>query len=390
MKKNVFHYFPFRILAFSVAIVAVLCFVYFDTVNNHYKGINQSTFPEITPWEGIGGCAAGGSGTKNGAIRWIGEGTSSGLIGIRVMPSLNIKKLSRTFTINPRVSIKPNWNSEIGFTIPFKSAAAEVQFQSNIPQQNFYNSGIGDLTLDLSRTFGMSGEFKAHADITFPTGTYDEARGTDLSKSILPQILQMGQGVWSLTPALTYSRDFYNSMLILDASLYYPFIVRLDKNNEHLDSDYKTYYNETINRERFHYKHIVKPYGENDRGDYFPPVISIASDFVLRGVPGVTQSVQFTFNVPLGVQWSHSYNPALYDPHPDPDHRAWDALLAYGIEMRRLRIPLFFGIGMPIHDKKNSTENTYDETNFRKWDTPDWRSITEEMIITCGVTTSLF
>jgi hypothetical protein len=178
-------------------------------------------------------------------------------------------------------------------------------------------------------------------------------------------------------------------MLILDASFYYPFMVRFDKKNEHLGTDYKTYYNETVNHERFHYRHIVKPYGENDRGDYFPPAINIASDVVFRGVPGVTQSFQFTFNVPLGVRWIHSYNPIVYDPRPDPDHRAWDALLGYGIEINKFSLPFFFGIGLPIQDKKN-TQTGYDETPLRKWDGPDWRALTEEMIIVCGVKASIF
>lgn len=347
-------------------------------------------FPELTPWNGIGGCAAGGSGTKTGAIRWIGEETGSGLLQIRVMPSFSIKKLSRTFTTTPRLSFKPHWNSELGLSIPWKAVSAEVQYQSNLQQQIFFNSGIGDLTADISHTFGMNGQFKIHTDVTFPTGTYDEERGTDLSKNILPLNLQMGQGVWSATPAFSYTHDFERSMLILDASFYYPFMVRFDKKNEHLGTDYKTYYNETVNQERFHYKHIVKPYGENDRGDYFPPAINIESDFVLRGVLGVTQSFQFTFNAPLGVRWVHSYNPVIYDPHPDPDHRAWDALLGYGIEIYKFSIPFFFGIGLPIHDSKNNLESTYDETPLRKWDAPDWSGLTEEMIVSCGVKASFF
>jgi hypothetical protein len=346
--------------------------------------------PELTPWNSVGGCAAGGSGTKTGAIRWIGEETGSGLLQIRVMPSLSITKRSRTFTTTPRLSIKPHWNSELGISLPWKAVSSGVQFQSNLQQQIIYNSGVGDLTADIAQTFGMNGQFKVHADITFPTGIYDEKLVTDFSKNILPLDLQMGQGVWSVTPALSYTHDFERSMLILDASFYYPFMVRFNKKNEHLGTDYQTYYNETVNRDRFHYKHIVKPYGENDRGDYFPPAINIESDFVFRGVPGVTQSFQFTFNVPMGVRWIHSYNPVVYDPHPDPDHRAWDALLAYGIEINKFSIPFFFGIGLPIHDRTNGLITTYDETPLRKWDAPDWVESTREMIITCGVTTSIF
>jgi hypothetical protein len=353
------------------------------------SGIN-ALYPALTPWKGIGGCGAGGSGSKNGTLRWIGSESGSGLIDIRVMPTLNTQKLSRTFSLTPRISIKPHWNYEIGVSIPYKSVTAEVQFQSNLQQQTLLNSGLGDLTLDCSRTFGMNGEFKVRADFTFPTGIYDESKGTDQVKNVLPQILQMGQGIWSITPALSYTRDFENSMLIFDASLYYPFMVRFNKKNEHLDADYRTYNNVTINRERFHYRHIIKPYGENDRGSYFPPAVNITTDFVIREVAGMTQSIQFSFSAPLAVQWVHSYNKSLYDPHPDPDHRAWDMLLGYGIETNRFNVPVFLGIGIPIRDKKNSPGSTYDEKPFRKWDGPDWRCMTEEMFITSGIKVSLF
>ncbi|MBN1601514.1 MAG: hypothetical protein JW915_07895 [Chitinispirillaceae bacterium] len=359
-------------------------------IKNRPEFAMSSLYPALTPWKGIGGCGAGGSGSKNGVLRWIGSESGSNLIGIRIMPSLHIQKLSRTFSLTPRVSIKPHWNYEIGLSIPYKSVASEIQFQTNIEQQVLFNSGIGDLTVDCSRTFGMNGQFKARADVTFPTGIYDETRGTDQVKKVLPQTLQMGQGVWSVTPALSFTHDFENSMLIFDASLYYPFVIRFDKKNEHLDADYRTYNNVTINRERFHYKHIVKPYGENDRGDYFPPAVNITTDFVIRAVEGMTQSIQFSFSTPLGVQWIHSYDKNQYDPHPDPDHRAWDALLGYGIETNRFRVPIFFGIGIPIRDKKNSSGNTYDEKPFRKWDGPDWQCMTQEIIITSGIKAALF
>ncbi|HEX2958678.1 MAG TPA: hypothetical protein VHO70_17720, partial [Chitinispirillaceae bacterium] len=62
------------------------------------KSVQKIQFPELTPWKGIGGCAAGGSGTKSGSIRWIGEETGNGLLQITVMPTLSVKKLSRTFS----------------------------------------------------------------------------------------------------------------------------------------------------------------------------------------------------------------------------------------------------------------------------------------------------
>jgi hypothetical protein len=347
--------------------------------------------PSLVPWRSIGGCGAGGSGGGSSGIKWIGEGVSGGLLELEMLPKMNI---SRTFNYTiavPRLTFTPFWNTEAGLSMPIGSKTAEVQYQTNMDPATFINGGRGDCTLDFMRSFGSTGQYSLQLGFTFPTGQYDARRGSDLTKSILPQSLQMGQGTYATTLSLYYTRDVDKGMYLFDANFNYPFMLRLDKKNQYIDSDYKAYQNVSENRERFYYRHIVKPYGENDRGGYYPPSLSFDAIYAYRGVPKFVQSFQLFFNAPFGVRWIPSYNPTLYDPRPDPDNRAWDAVISYAIEFSRESFPLFMGIGLPIHDKRGTPgDNVYDPSPFGEWSAPDWENIGQEWIFALGFKAAMF
>jgi hypothetical protein len=157
--------------------------------------------------------------------------------------------------------------------------------------------------------------------------------------------------------------------------------MRFDRKNRYLATDYKAYRDVTENRERFYYRYIVKPYGESDRGDYYPPSLSLDAMYAFRSTRGLTPSIQLYVTAPFGVRWVHSYLPTVYDPHPAPDHRAWDAVISYGMEFSSMRVPLFLGIGLPIHDRSDPKGT---------WDAPDWEAIGNEWLFALGLRAALF
>lgn len=347
--------------------------------------------PAPTPWQSIGGCGAGGSGSGSDGTRWIGVGVSGGLVELEVLPHLDF---SRTFTYAiavPRLTVTPFRNAEVGLSIPVGSKTAEVQYQSNLELQAMMNGGRGDLSCDFMRSFGALGQYSLQFGLTFPTGRYDEQRGADQSRRLLPQGLQMGQGTYGALLAFYYTHDFDKGMFLLDGNFNYPFMVRLDKKNEYLQTDYAAYRSVTENRERFYYRHPIKPYGESDRGDFYPASFSFSAIYAYRGVPRLVQSFQLYFRAPLGVRWIHASDPRLYDPRPDPDNRAWDAVLSYGIEFSRESFPLFMGVGLPIRDKRgNPGKDLYDPSSYGKWSVPDWENIGNEWIIALGFKVAMF
>jgi hypothetical protein len=339
-----------------------------------YRG-NAARLARLTPWQCVGGCGAGGSGGGSNGIKWIGEGATGGNVKIEMLPKLNFGRNFVYTMAVPRITYHPVYTTEIGLSLPIGFKQAKVQYRTNMEPQTKQNGGRGDLALDIMRRFGGEGQYFWQAALTLPTGQYDAQDSSDFSESILPQTMQMGQGVYCATLGIFYTFDVDKGMYIFDGFLNYPFMFRFDKKNQYLGTDYKAYKNVTENRERFYYRYMLKPYGENDRGDYFPPSLSFDAIYAYRGVPKIIQSFQLFFMAPCGVRWIHSYVPTEYNPIPDPDHRAWDAVLSYGMEFSNERFPLFFGIGLPIHDRKDPVG---------KWDAPDWESIGNEWIFALG------
>jgi hypothetical protein len=359
----------------AVILVAVI------SAEKRYYSNNAERLGRLTPWQCVGGCGAGGSGGGSNGIKWIGEGVSGGTVKIEMLPKLNFGRTFRYLITAPRITYNPVYTTELGISMPFGDKGSEVQYRTNLEPQTFLNGGRGDLTFDIMHRFGAEGQYFWQAALTFPTGQWDAKRGTDLTKFILPQTLQMGQGVYSATLGLFHTFDVDKGMYVFDGFFNYPFMFRFDKKNKYLEADYKDYKNVTENRERFYYKYMLKPYGENDRGGYFPPSVSFDAVYAYRGVPKLIQSFQLFFMAPLGVRWVPSYVPTEYNPGPDPEHRAWDAVLSYGMEFSNERFPLFFGIGLPIRDRKDPAG---------KWDAPDWENIGQEWIFALGFKAALF
>jgi hypothetical protein len=384
-KKNI------RIISGLMVIVTSMMTLFFIRGSHSPSFDERNVSASLVPWRSIGGCGAGGSGGGSSGIRWIGQGVSGGLLELEMLPKMNV---SRTFNYTiavPRLTFTPFWNTEVGLAMPIGSKTAEVQYQTNMDPETFINGGRGDCTLDFMRSFGSIGQYSLQLGFTFPTGQYDARRGSDLTKSILPQSLQMGQGTYAATLSLYYTHDLDDGMYLFDANFNYPYMLRLDKKNRYIGSDYKAYQNASENRERFYYRHIVKPYGENDRGGFYPPSFSFDAIYAYRGVPKLVQSFQLFFNAPFGVRWIPSYNPNLYDPRPDPDNRAWDAVLSYAIEFSRESFPLYMGIGLPIHDKRGvAGVDPYDPAPFGEWSSPDWENIGQEWIFAVGFKAAMF
>ncbi|MEO7425648.1 MAG: hypothetical protein ABI036_10705 [Fibrobacteria bacterium] len=340
----------------------------FDTLSNR-------------PWRNIGGCGAGGSGGGSSGVRWIGRGVSGALLDVEFMPKINFGQTFLNGMAEPRLGYHPRWSTELGLSMPIGMKEMEVQYQSNLDQQLIRNGSRGDLTADIRQSFGDHSQYAAQFALTFPTGQYDARRGTDRSKNILPQGLQMGRGIYSGTLGLSYTRDNDQGMMVFDGYYTYPFMIRLDGKNEYLETEYRDYASTAgKTRSRFRYGSWLKPYGESDRGDYYPPSASIDAIYARR-TEGTVQSFQVFFSAPMGVRWIHSPDPALYDPMPDPDNRAWDLAFGYGLESSSETVPLFFGVGMPMHAKRDISG---------AWTSPDWENVGQEWIFALGFKAILF
>lgn len=343
--------------------------------------------PGMMPWQGVGGCGAGGSGGGSDGIKWIGEGVSGGILDVEILPKFNFGQNFHFISIAPRFSVKPTWKTGLGLSIPFSSKTASVQFGANLQEQTMTTGGLGDITFDVSRIVGSEGQFSLGFSLTIPTGQYDIKRGPESDKKILPNNLQMGGGIYNAGFTLNYTKDVENGMWLFDAGYNYPFNLKLfSKENEFIDSYYSNY-KDQIGNARFYYR--AKHYGENDLGDYVPPSLSLGAVYAYRGKENFVHSVGLTFSAPLGVAWIHSYKTDIYNPIPDPDHKAWRASLSYGLEFSREKFPVYIAIAKPISDKSPG-DTKGDPNPMKKWNAPDWESFKNEWIIAVGIKSTMF
>jgi hypothetical protein len=376
MKKNLFS----GILS-GVALAAVAGGAF-------YAGFN-SPVEVATPWQSIGGCGAGGSGGGSGdGIKWIGQGVSGGYLEVEAFTKYTVGQNFTGVSFTPHLSIKPTWSTKLGVSVPWMSHSGEVQYRSNQIPADRTTGGVGDVSIDFSKTIGSGGAASLSASLTIPTGQYDIKRGTDSGKELLPSSFQKGSGLYSLTVGWDYSRDTDKGIWLYGLSYTHPFAMHLiSGENEFNDSYWKDL---DHNDDRFEYR--FKPYGENDLGAYTPPSVGGSIAYGYRGRPGIVQSFGVNFSVPLGVAWINSEKVGTYDPRPDPDHQAWSVAFAYGIEFSNSDFPVFLAVSLPLHDKSNAAdpENEYDESPMRKWDTPDWSDFGQQWTIAVGIKGSFF
>lgn len=349
----------------------------------------ESPVDVSTPWESIGGCGAGGSGGGSGdGIKWIGQGVSGGILETEVFTKYSVGQNFSGLTLTPHFSIKPTWSTKLGVSVPWMSHRGEVQFRSNQSPEDRSTGGLGDLSFDFSKTIGSGGAASLSASLSIPTGQYDIKRGTDASEMILPSSFQKGSGLYSLTLGWDYSRDTDKGIWLYGLTYTHPFAMHLiSGENEFNDS-----YWEGMDHSDDRFEYRFKPYGENDLGAFTPPSVGASIAYGYRGRAGIVQSFGLTFSAPLGVAWISSEKVGVYDPRPDPDHKAWSGALVYGIEFSDASYPVFLALSLPIHDKagKANPDDEYDESPMEEWNAPDWDDFLQQWTIAVGIKGSFF
>lgn len=371
--------------------INALCFLSNSEKNTcNTFAVPDIQLPHLTPWASIGGCGAGGSGGGSGdGIKWIGNHVGGGLIDVETMMKFSGGENFSNYGTTVRISGKPFQNITAGISLPLINLkSGEVQYQTNQEPNDRKTGGFGDLSFDVGKSFGSIGQYSFTVSLSIPTGQYDIARGSEKTKRLLPASLQMGSGLYNAGFTFSGNRDFENGIFIYDLSFSYPFNLSASGKNRFLDKYFGAYADRKDNQ-RFYYN--FKGYGENDLGAFTPPSISVGAFYGYKGVSKLMHSWGAVFSAPLGVAWIHSEKVGVYDPKPDPDHKAWNAALVYGIESTNLRYPIFLAVSKSLHDKTNKgSDDPYDPSPMEKWDGPDWKDFLHQWTIATGIKVSLF
>ena len=352
----------------------------------------------LTPWRCVGGCGAGGAGGTAADIKWIGHGVSGGIIDAEVIGSLTLGQSFEYKQIRTRFSMKPTWSTNVGLTIPVVSKMGMLQPKTNFEDKTETTGGLADIMFDVSKNFGMEGEYSVSLNLIAPTGQYDVKRGRENEMLYLPVTLQRGGGVYNAVLGLSRTVDVERGLWILEGFVSYPFAVNLHGKNQFVNKQ-PDQFNDVANRwdlltdeQRKRFEYYFKPYGENDLGGYTPPSITATAYYGNRRQAGYVHSFGAKLWVPLGVAWAPNFSAGSYDPFPDPNHKSWSVTLHYGLEFSRAEYPLYLALNKTIWGKSTPNQsNQYDEKPLAWLHTPDLKElINDNWIFAAGIKAALF
>jgi hypothetical protein len=351
----------------------------------------------LTPWQCVGGCGAGGSGSA-ADVKWIGTGVSGGLIDVEVMSSASLGENYEYKQMKTRLSWKPTWTTNLGLTIPIVSKIGNLQPKTNYDDKTEMTAGLSDLMVDFSKNVGMEGEYSLSLNLTLPTGQYDVKRGRGGAMLYLPTTLQRGGGIYNASLGISRTKDIEKGLWVVEAYFNYPFAVNFHGKNQMINNQ-SDQYNDLNNRwdllssdQKKRFEYWFKPYGENDLGAYTPPSISLAAYYGYRGVEHYVHSFGAKAWVPFGVAWVPAFSSSSYNPTPDPNNKTWSITLHYGLEFSRPEFPIYLAINKIINSGSNATyiKNDFDVTTLKKWRTPDAKDLLNMWTFAIGIKTSMF
>ena len=200
-----------RLMSFTIAgFAASLLTILLINGNGVFKkDIPGDTFLSthlLKPWEAVGGCGAGGGSGAGASIDWIGQGVSGGYVDFQFMPSFSAtskvpgssitESKSLTLPITATIHIR---SLALGITVPFKSATCSKE------PGTISTTGLGDISLSLSRPLGTENQFSLSVGLSLPTGRYDIFQ--DGSTDFVAAPGQMGTGVLSANGSLSLTKD---------------------------------------------------------------------------------------------------------------------------------------------------------------------------------------
>ena len=171
----------------------------------------------LTPWQAIGGCgSSSGNVASDMQLKWIGRGLSGPLFdfeaiagqaqnfdtsgvgnvsGDGIILGLNTSSLMLNLGYHPQVM-------DIKLTVP-------LVIKHGYYNGSGYSTGmLSDLSLDMSKKWGMEGEITTGVALSFPTGSTNIPAMQDNSSSLLaPPYFQTGSGMYGASARVEYLMD---------------------------------------------------------------------------------------------------------------------------------------------------------------------------------------
>jgi hypothetical protein len=156
--------------------------------------------PLLSSWETVGGCGAGGTGGVGVGVKWIGRGTTGGIV--QSISQSNYLQLTDGFNSITTEQITRDLNDKwsAGVLVPY--VFKMYRDYLNLPV-DISNAGLGDVNLFVTRRLGRINDTAVTAAVGLPTGIHDARYKGDL----LTQEKQLGLGKFTGTLMVDHTID---------------------------------------------------------------------------------------------------------------------------------------------------------------------------------------
>ena len=173
--------------------------------------------PLLASWRSIGGCGAGASTGNAGGVKWIGRGVTGGLFGVQCLMSYTrlatapLRPEHHAFanTLITRPLDDDRWI--LGANVPLVFKYLHDPFETGA---DLSNSGLGDISVQLTRKLGPIGATALTFAAGMPTGQYDG----EYKMKILNQSQQRGFGRPTASVTLDHTSDEIWGLTVVGAS----------------------------------------------------------------------------------------------------------------------------------------------------------------------------
>jgi hypothetical protein len=294
-----------KTLAFLAAAVVAFCLLIF--ANNRFHSPLSS---DMTPWAAVGGCGAGagggggGGGSGGAQLKWIGQGVSGTLFDCEVISGIGVQSDSSIIEgsgkNDGRLRIRTTSMLVSLYYHPPKILDIKLAMPFLFKQGKDVSIGpFGDLSLDLTRKWGVVGNISTAVTLIFPTGY--ASLTNDGAQPLEPEY-QLGGGLFgsSLRASYTFDMDWgiinlggtYSTGLFNLKTTDYNVIYARDSASQ-MDLPLKVVSSKqqfAIARDGFG--------ARNDAGVTTPDFIGIFTDFGLRTEP-FTHGFSINFSYPF-------------------------------------------------------------------------------------------
>jgi hypothetical protein len=255
--------------------------------------------PCLTPWAAIGGCgASSGSVSSDMQLKWIGNGISGALFDMEAMYAHSqITDTAGTLPAQEGL-LKYSTNSllvslfwrPLPYTVKL---SVPLSIKQGWWKGSSYNVGtLSDLSLDISRKWGMTGALGTALVLNFPAGRSDIPDLVNRTQ-LAPPHLQMGSGVFG--GSLRLNTDIDRDWGMISLGSYYSggvFAFTTD------DYSFDTVSMSPVSVKKS-FKLCREGWGAiNDQGTVIPDIVTVFSDIMVKA-SSIAHGFSMLFSLPL-------------------------------------------------------------------------------------------